>query len=72
MEAEKIWFDHSYIYLETKNKRKGKMPLDWFPKLKKAELSDLEKYELWAENSWIHWEKLGEDLSVDGFFTYKK
>ena len=46
------------------------MPLEWFKRLKNATLLELEQDESWDENSWIHWEKLGEDLSVAGFFTF--
>jgi Protein of unknown function (DUF2442) len=72
MEAKKVWFDATFIYVETKENNIGKMPLEWFPRLQKATISDLEKFELWADGSWIHWEEIGEDLSVEGFFTFKK
>jgi hypothetical protein len=72
MEATKIWFDETFIYVETRENAIGKMPLEWFPRLQNATSFDLEKYELWADGSWIHWEEIGEDLSVEGFFTFKK
>jgi len=48
------------------------MPLEWFPRLKNATITQLEQFELWSDNSWIHWEVLGEDLSVEGFFKFRK
>ena len=72
MEAKKIWFDKEYIYLETTDNKLGKMPLAWFPRLLNATEEDLHKFELWADNSWIHWEAIGEDLSVEVFFTFNK
>jgi hypothetical protein len=72
MEAKKIWFDKEFIFVETTESKIGKMPLKWFPHLRNATLNQLEQFELWSDNSWIHWEVLGEDLSVDGFFTFKK
>ena len=72
MEAKRIWFDDKFIMVETKENRIGKMPLEWFPRLAKADIKKREAYELWADGSWIHWETLGEDLSVEGFFTFKK
>ncbi len=72
MEAKKIWFDNDFIYVETKENQTGKMPLAWFPRLQNADKEDLQQFELWADGAWIHWEKIGEDLSVDGFFTFKK
>ncbi len=72
MEAKKIWFDDTFIYVETRENKIGKMPLVWFPRLQNASSEDLLKFELWADGAWIHWEDLGEDLSVEGFFTFKK
>ena len=72
MEAKKIWFDKEFIFVETTDNKTGKMPLEWFPRLKKATIKQLEEFELWSDNSWIHWEVLGEDLSVEGFFKYRK
>lgn len=72
MKAEKVWFDDTYIYVLTNENSTGKMPLEWFPRLKNASVENLLKFELWADGSWIHWEDIGEDLSVEGFFTFKK
>ena len=72
MEAKKVWFDTEFIFVETIQSKIGKMPLKWFPHLRNANLNQLEQFELWSDNSWIHWEVLGEDLSVEGFFTFKK
>lgn len=46
------------------------MPLEWFPRLREATIKELENYELWSDGEWIHWEQLGEDLSVEGFFSF--
>ncbi len=72
MEIKKIWFDNKTIFVQTTDNQTGQMPLEWFPRLQNATETELEYYELWADNTWIHWEKLGEDLSVEGFFTFKK
>ena len=72
MKAKKIWFDKEFIFVETTENKIGKMPLKWFPRLRNTTLTQLEHFELWSDNSWIHWEVLGEDLSVEGFFTFTK
>ncbi len=72
MKAEKIWFDNDNIFVKTNENKVGKMPLKWFPRLNKATIEQRENYELWADNTWIHWEFLKEDLSIEGFFEYKK
>jgi Protein of unknown function (DUF2442) len=51
MKAEKIWFDESFIYVLTNEQTTGKMPLEWFPRLKNATLEDLQKFELWADGT---------------------
>lgn len=72
MKAKKIWFDEDFIHVETTENKIGKMPLKWFKRLDNAKKEALEQFELWNEGSWIHWELLGEDLSVEGFFTFNK
>ena len=72
MQATRIWFDDTHIYVETDTHQQGAMPLGWFPKLQKTTMAERQEYELWADKTWIHWEKVGEDLSVEGFFNFSK
>ena len=72
MKAKRIWFENNYIFVETTTSKSASMPLSWFKKLQNASEIDRLEFELWDDGAWIHWEKLGEDLSVDGFFTFKK
>ena len=72
MEALKIWFDKENIFVETTDKKIGQLPLKGFKKLKNASEKQLLQFELWDSNRWIHWEALGEDFSVAGFFDFKK
>jgi hypothetical protein len=72
MKAQKIWFDNTLIWVETTDKIIGNLSLSAFKKLANASKEQLLKFELWNENQWIHWEEIGEDLSVDGFFNLKK
>ncbi len=72
MKAIKVWFDEKYIYVSTTLNETGKMPLDWFPKLKNANAIQRSQYDLWTNGEWIHWEEIGEDLGVEGFFKFEK
>jgi hypothetical protein len=72
MKAKKVGFDLKFIHLETDNNAMAKMPLLWFSKLLNANSVEQNDFELWAENTWILWEKLREDLSVEGFFNFKR
>ncbi|MCX6573134.1 MAG: DUF2442 domain-containing protein [Candidatus Aminicenantes bacterium] len=42
------------------------VPLDWFPRLKKAKQAEREKYRLIGGGIGIHWPDLDEDVSVPG------
>jgi len=70
MTVDKIWFDEDNIYLKTKDGREKCMPLSWFPRLEKANIEDRENYTLSPFG--IHWQKLDEDLSFEGFFRFDK
>lgn len=72
MKAIKVWFDDEFIHVETHEHQLGKMPLKWFPSFENKTLEEKQEYELWDNGKWIHWEKIGEDLSVEGFFTFDK
>ena len=70
--AQKIWFNTSRIFALLSDGRIVGMPLVWFPRLQKASEQQREKYELFENGKWIHWEQLDEDLSAAGFISFKK
>ncbi len=70
MRVKNLSFSQEFIVLETEEGKKASMPLEWFPRLREATIKELENYELWSDGEWIHWEELGEDLSVEGFFSF--
>lgn len=70
LRVKNLSFSQEFIVLETEEEKKASMPLEWFPRLREATIKELENYELWSDGEWIHWEQLGEDLSVEGFFSF--
>ena len=70
MEISKIWFDNNSIFLKTKTGIEKPMPLRWFPKLKNANTTQRENFELSPFG--IHWPELDEDLSFEGFLNFKR
>jgi hypothetical protein len=66
----KVWFEDNQIFIKTESGDKRSHPLSWFPKLLKA--SDEERMSYHISPFGIHWEKLDEDLSFDGFLTFTK
>ena len=67
--ATKISFDDEQMFVLLSNGHTINVPLSWFPRLHNAPKHLREKYELWRSGKWIHWEKLDEDLSVEGLLN---
>jgi hypothetical protein len=72
LSAKKIWFDEEQIFALLNDERIVGLPLSWFPRLLKAPQNLRDKYQLWRNGQWIHWEELNEDLSVEGFLKFEK
>lgn len=60
----KIWLDEDNLWVILSDGRTIGAPLAWFPRLLKANKSDLLDYELSVHG--IHWDALDEDISVQG------
>jgi hypothetical protein len=65
----KVWLDSKNIYVQMQNGEVKNHPLNLFPKLLNA--SELERAEFEISPFGIHWPKLDEDLSFEGFYSYK-
>lgn len=66
----KIWFEDNQIFIKNSSGEKKSHPLSWFPKLLNA--SDEERKEFSISPFGIHWEKIDEDLSFEGFSSFSK
>ena len=64
--AKRVWFDEANIWLELTDGRKLSVPLAYFPRLLHASKRQLEHFELSGGGTGIHWDKLDEDISVEG------
>lgn len=71
LSAKKIWFSEHQIFVELSDGRIADMPLKSFPRLQNASAEQRLQFELWDNGNWIHWENLNEDLSAEGFLTFK-
>jgi len=58
------------MFVQFKDGKEIGMPLTYFPRLFHATDQQRNEYELWNDGKWIHWEKLDEDLSAEGFLQY--
>lgn len=70
IEVKKVWFQDDHIFIQTVSGEERSHPLKWIPRLLNASSDERESYELSPFG--IHWEKLDEDLSFEGFFTFSK
>jgi Protein of unknown function (DUF2442) len=64
------WLDEEYIYIKTQEGEIKNHPISWFPRLINATTTQREDFTLSPFG--IHWEKLDEDLSFAGFFSFQK
>lgn len=69
MEIVKVWFDKEYIYIKTNVGHIVGNPLFWFPNLMRASQKQRDNFHI--GHFGVHWEELDEDLSLEGFFTFK-
>lgn len=70
MQIQSVWFDEQYIYIKTDVGHIVGNPLSWFPRLANATLEQRSQFEISPFG--VHWDSLDEDLSLDGFFEYKR
>ncbi len=64
--AADVWFDDDMMHLRLADSREIAVPLEWFPKLKRATKAEQQDWRLIGNGIGVHWPKLDEDLSVAG------
>jgi uncharacterized protein DUF2442 len=69
---KKVWFDDQRIFVELSDERVIGTPIAWYPNLRKGSPKQWQKFEIWGDGTWLHWEELDEDLSLEGFLTYNQ
>ncbi|MEZ4997219.1 MAG: DUF2442 domain-containing protein [Bacteroidales bacterium] len=62
--ASRVWFTKDMLYVQLKDGRKIGVPLLWFPRLRKASKEHLKGWRLIGNGVGIHWDCIGEDISV--------
>lgn len=63
--ATDISFSESKMKIYFEDGRELSVPLEWFPRLRKATATQLEKWRFIGNGEGIHWEALDEDISVE-------
>lgn len=72
MKIEKVWFDDQFVFIQTDSGHVIGNPLGWFTRLKNASDKQRENFEIGPFGESIHWEEIGEDLSLESFFDFKR
>lgn len=63
--AINIAFENSKMIVFLEDGRELAIPLEWFPRLRKATHEQLNKWRLIGKGEGIHWEEIDEDISVE-------
>lgn len=60
-----IAFENSKMIVFLEDGRELSIPLEWFPRLRKATSEELSKWRLIGKGEGIHWPEIDEDISVE-------
>ncbi|MBP6425067.1 MAG: DUF2442 domain-containing protein [Flavobacterium sp.] len=63
--AVDIAFENSKMIVFLEDGRELSIPLEWFPRLRKATSEQLSKWRLIGKGEGIHWSEIDEDISVE-------
>ncbi len=67
--ATALRFTDDRLVVDLEDGREVSVPLEWFPRLRKASATEREHYRLMGGGVGIHWPELDEDISVRGILT---
>ena len=68
--AISVRFDEASFWVELEDGRTIGVPLAWFPRLQNASGKDRALVEI--SPSGLHWERLDEDISIDGLLAGRR
>lgn len=60
-----IAFENSKMIVFLEDGRELSIPLEWFPRLRKATSEQLSKWRLIGKGEGIHWSEIDEDISIE-------
>ncbi len=67
--AKDVKFTETMLVVQLEDGRELSVPLEWFPRLRDAKLSELENWRFIGNGEGIHWEELDEDISVEALIV---
>ena len=60
-----IVFENSKMIVFLEDGRELSIPLEWFPRLRKATVEQLNKWRFIGNGEGVHWEDIDEDISIE-------
>ncbi len=63
--ASNIAFSNSKMIVFLEDGRELSIPLEWFPRLRKATVEQLNKWRLIGNGEGVHWDEIDEDISIE-------
>ncbi|MDR7131402.1 hypothetical protein J2X69_003766 [Algoriphagus sp. 4150] len=63
-QASGLSFSESKMILSMEDGREISIPLEWFPSLRDASITELNNWRFIGDGEGIHWEDLDEDLLI--------
>lgn len=63
--AVDIAFEDSKMIVFLEDGRELSIPLEWFPRLRKASEEQLKKWRFIGKGEGVHWEEIDEDISIE-------
>ncbi len=69
--AENVTITEDTLTVDLSDGRTISVPLTWFPRLIQARPEERHNWRLIGQGQGIHWEDIGEDLSVEGLLAGK-
>jgi Protein of unknown function (DUF2442) len=69
--AESVSVTNDTLTVELSDGRGLSVPLDWFPRLVHATQTERKRWRLIGRGRGIHWDRLDEDISIDGLLAGK-
>ena len=63
--AINIAFSEAKMIVFLEDGRELAIPLEWFPRLRKATVEQLSKWRFIGKGEGIHWEEIDEDISIE-------
>lgn len=69
--GESVTVTNNTLTVELSDGRSLSVPLAWFPRLVHATATERKAWRLIGRGHGIHWDKLDEDISIDGLLAGK-